>query len=202
LVATIATGDLPHGIWGSGDGNRVYVGLENQDAVAAIDTLTNKALATIPIGQQPQALVYVPDAVPSGDGTANLTPLGESGKAAHLTLVAPDRGTQGHATVSVNALGPLDLLQAAVSGLKPNHSYTLWLVSSRTGPFAEKEALVTFQTNLAGAQVAQTIGPLRRVVTGSDPVAIPHNAQRFLVVTAADSDTPELIQSESAGPAN
>jgi DNA-binding beta-propeller fold protein YncE len=35
----------------------------DQDAVIAIDTLANKILATIPIGQQPQALVYVPDAV-------------------------------------------------------------------------------------------------------------------------------------------
>ena len=35
LISTIATGDLPHGIWASGDGTRVYVGLENQDAVIA-----------------------------------------------------------------------------------------------------------------------------------------------------------------------
>src|SRR5271168_3649392 len=54
LVATIATGDLPHGIWGSGDGSRIYVGLENQDAVMAIDTLENRVIATIPVGQQPQ----------------------------------------------------------------------------------------------------------------------------------------------------
>ena len=30
-VATIPTGKLPHGIWPSGDGTRVYVGLENED---------------------------------------------------------------------------------------------------------------------------------------------------------------------------
>ena len=65
LVTTISTGDLPHGIWVSGDGTRVYVGLENQDAVIAIDTLANKIIATIPIGQQPQALIYVPGAVSS-----------------------------------------------------------------------------------------------------------------------------------------
>src|ERR1700756_5355344 len=38
-VATIPVGKLPHGIWPSGDGTRVYVGLENEDRVAAIDTL-------------------------------------------------------------------------------------------------------------------------------------------------------------------
>ena len=63
-VATIPVGKLPHGIWPSGDGTRVYVGLENADGLAAIDTLTNKVIATVPIGQAPQAVVYVPDAVP------------------------------------------------------------------------------------------------------------------------------------------
>ena len=67
-VATIPVGKLPHGIWPSGDGSRVYVGLENDDALTAIDTLTNKVIATSPIGQAPQAIAYVPNAVPEGDG--------------------------------------------------------------------------------------------------------------------------------------
>ena len=37
-VATIPVGKLPHGVWPSGDGTRVYVGLENADALTAIDT--------------------------------------------------------------------------------------------------------------------------------------------------------------------
>jgi YVTN family beta-propeller protein len=142
LIATISTGDLPHGIWGSGDGTRIYVGLENQDAVIAIDTLANKILATIPIGQQPQALVYVPDAVPTGDGTSNLAPLTDAGKAAHLTLAAPENsGSAAQATVSVNSLGPLDLLQMAVSGLKPGKMYRLWLVTARTSPFGRSRTV-------------------------------------------------------------
>jgi YVTN family beta-propeller protein len=92
LLATIPTGDLPHGIWPSGDGTRVYVGLENGDAVQAIDTATNRIIATIPVGQLPQALVYVPDAVPNGDGAAaNLLPLGEAGKAGHLKMIPASR---------------------------------------------------------------------------------------------------------------
>src|ERR1700758_4189431 len=70
-VATIPVGKLPHGIWPSGDGTRVYVGLENEDQMTAIDTLTNKVIATSPIGQAPQALVYVPDAVPATSGDIN-----------------------------------------------------------------------------------------------------------------------------------
>jgi YVTN family beta-propeller protein len=199
LIATIPTGDLPHGIWGSGNGSRVYVGLENEDAVSAIDTSTNTIIATIPIGQQPQALVYVSNAVPNEDGTANLTPLGDAGKAAHLKLAPPPgNNSSARATVSVNLLGPLDLLQAAVSGLKPMSSYTLWLVTSKTAPFGDKEALVTFKTNLAGAQVAQAIGPLRQVLTRADASASQPN-ERFLLVTPEGSDTPELIQNDNAG---
>jgi hypothetical protein len=42
-VATIPVGDLPR-IWPSGDGARVYVGLENADRFVAIDTLTNQVI--------------------------------------------------------------------------------------------------------------------------------------------------------------
>jgi YVTN family beta-propeller protein len=198
LIATIPTGDLPHGLWGSGDGRRVYVGLENQDAVAAIDTHTNTVIATVPIGQQPQALVYVPDAVPTGDGMSNLMPLGEAGKATHLTLTAPEgAGTGAHGTVSVNSLGTLDLLEAAVSGLRPGHTYTLWLVASRTAPFGRKVALVTFKTNIAGAQVAQAIAPLRHVLTKNDDDGAGPEIERFLMVADTDADAPSLIQSNN-----
>ena len=105
-VATIPVGKLPHGIWPSGDGTRVYVGLENEDKVIAIDTLKNEVIATSPIGQAPQALVYVPDAVPAmsgtlnaamtrmtvvpeGLGTSNLHPLGIAGQSADLWLAPP-----------------------------------------------------------------------------------------------------------------
>jgi YVTN family beta-propeller protein len=195
LISTITTGDLPHGIWGSGDGTRVYVGLENQDAVIAIDTLANKILATIPIGQQPQALVYVPQAVPTGEGTSNLMPLADADKAAHLTLIAPEgSGSRAHATVSVNSLGPLDLLQMAVSDLKPGQMYRLWLVTARTPPYGQKQELATFKTNLAGAQVVQTLGPFRQVLTSDREKTAEVTQQRFLLVTPSESDVPVLIQ--------
>ncbi|MFE4171903.1 DUF305 domain-containing protein [Streptomyces sp. NPDC056909] len=195
LVATIPTGDLPHGIWVSGDGTRVYVGLENQDAVAAVDTLRNRVIAMIPIGQQPQQLLYVPRAVPSGKGTDNLMPLGVAGLAGHLTLSAPKgSGGRGHATVSVNALGALDLLQVAATGLEPGKNYTLWLTENRTAPFGRKEALTMFTTNAAGAQVSQAIGLLREVLT---PTAAAERAtahERFLIITRADGGAAVAIQ--------
>src|ERR1700733_11037084 len=74
LIATIPVGKLPHGVWPSGDGRRIYVGIENGDSLTAIDTLTNKVIADVPIGQAPQAIVYVPGAITEGDGTQGLQP--------------------------------------------------------------------------------------------------------------------------------
>jgi DNA-binding beta-propeller fold protein YncE len=42
LVATVMPGDLPHGLWPNGDGTRMYIGLENGNALAAIDTATQQ----------------------------------------------------------------------------------------------------------------------------------------------------------------
>ena len=71
LVATIPEGYLPHGIWPPGDGSRVYVALENGEMAVSIDTLSNKVIAQIPIGQTMQALVYVPNAVPACNSTGS-----------------------------------------------------------------------------------------------------------------------------------
>jgi hypothetical protein len=101
--------------------------------------------------------------------------------------------SSAHATVSVNNLGALDLLQAAVSGLKPGQKYTLWLVESRTAPFGQKEGLVAFQANLAGARVTQTIGPFHKILASANEVAV---QQRFLLLTPADSDGPTLVSAK------
>jgi len=158
FVATIATGDLPHGIWGSGDGNRVYVGLENGDAVQAIDTLHNQVIATIPVGQLPQALVYVSGATSSDAGTVNLRPLGEAARALHLELVPPTNSSPAHASVSVNSLGPIDNLQIAATGLKPGEAYQLVLLGD--GP---DQILLQFTAGVGGVAIAQTLGPLKRL---------------------------------------
>ena len=163
LVATIKTGDLPHGIWGSGDGRSVYVGLENGDSVQAIDTATNQCVATIPVGQLPQALVYVPNAVVSVQGTANLRPLGLATQALHLELLPPPGVTSAaHASVAINSLGPIDNLQIAATGLEPGKKYWVMLVGG-----AEPQELVTFSAGIGGAAIAQALGPLKRAMAPS-----------------------------------
>src|SRR6201998_1540205 len=178
-VATIPVGALPHGIWPSGDGNRVYVGLENGDGVTAIDTLTNRVIATVPIGQAPQALTYVPDAVPSGPGTQSLQSLGVAGQVAHLAL-APSNAETSNAPTSVSLFdqGLIQVLEAAVSGLQPKQPYVLALAETRDGAGA-LQPLQSFMTNPAGAAIVNAIGPIRQLVD-TDVKA----QRRYLVIVA------------------
>src|SRR3981081_532943 len=161
-VATIPVGNLPHGIWPSGDGSRVYVALENGEMAVAIDTLSNKVVTQIPIGQTTQALIYVPNAVPAGDGTANLMPLGVAGNTARLHLEAAGRSLpNAQASVAVNSLGLLDLVQIAAAGLMPNSQYEVYLAGSGDAPFGKLDPLAYLMTNPDGAGTVQAIGPLK-----------------------------------------
>jgi len=181
LVATIPVGELPHGIWPSGDGSRVYVALENGEHCVAIDTVTNKVIANIPIGQTTQALVYVPNAVPSGSGTENLMPLGVAANTARLHLEAGDATSpKAEASVAVNSLGLLDLIQIAAKGLAPQTQYQVYLAESNQSPFGKLEPLAVLKTNPDGAGIVQAIGPLK-VLTDNDPAS--STSQRFLIVT-------------------
>jgi YVTN family beta-propeller protein len=201
LFATVPVGNLPHGIWASGDGSRVYVALENEAQAAVIDTLTNQVIADVPIGQTSQALVYVPNAVPEGDGTGNLVPLGEAGNTARLHLEAAGSALpEARASVAVNSLGLLDLVQIAAEGLAPKSQYQVYLAESDHAPFTKLEPLAVLKTNPDGAGIVQAIGPLKTLSSGSGAVAdVP--ARRFLVVTELkDPSQVVLRQSASSGP--
>jgi len=173
-VAVIPTGVLPHGIWPSGDGTRMYVGLENADAATAIDTLANKVIATIPIGQAPQGVAYIANAVPQGDGMQNLQPLGVAANSVQLTLVGQD--AKPATQVSLFDQGLVQVLQAAVTGLTPKQPYVLALSDDPKGS-GHLESLAGFMTNPAGAAIVNSIGPIRQVVQGE--VNAP---KRYLVI--------------------
>src|SRR6185312_5849414 len=132
-VATIPVGKLPHGLWPSGDGTRIYVGLENDDKLTAIDTISNEVIATVPIGQAPQALVYVPGAVPKGEGTQGLQPLGIGGEAVHLVLSSLTHPHDSATSVSLFDQGLAQVLQASVTGLEPKRPYVMALSSRPDG---------------------------------------------------------------------
>ena len=181
LVATIPVGELPHGIWPSGDGSRVYVALENGEHCVALDTVTNKVIANIPIGQTTQALVYVPNAVPNGSGSENLMPLGIAANTARLHLESGATALpNAQASVAVNSLGLLDLVQIAAKGLSPQAQYQVYLAESNKSPFGKLEPLAVLKTNPDGAGIVQAIGPLT-ILAGKGPNT--SASQRFLIVT-------------------
>jgi YVTN family beta-propeller protein len=201
LVARIPVGNLPHGIWQSGDGSRVYVALENDEQAVAIDTLSNKVIASIPIGQTTQALVYVPNAVPAGDGTENLAPLGEAGNTARIHLEAGGTALpDAQASVAVNSLGLLDLVQIAAAGLAPKTQYRVYLADSDHAPFGKLVPLGVLRTNPDGGGIVQAIGPLKTLA--GDTAAAGLSSHRFLIVTDLNDSSQVVLRqaSPSRGP--
>lgn len=199
LVATIPVGELPHGLWPSGDGSRIYVALENSVQAVAIDTISNEVIANIPIGQTSQALVYVPNAVPNGAGTENLVALGEAGNTARLVLEAASAAwPDARATVAVNSLGLLDLVQIAANGLAPKTQYQVYLAESAQAPFGKIEALAVLKTNPDGAGIAQAIGPLKTLAAEAPAGAASH---RFLIVTEL-KDSSKVVLRPSVASSN
>jgi YVTN family beta-propeller protein len=194
LVATTPVGYLPHGIWPSGDGSRVYVALENGEMAVAIDTVSNKVIAQIPIGQTTQALVYVPNAVPAGNGTANLMPLGEAANTARLHLEAAGRSLpNAQASVAVNSLGLLDLVQIAAEGLMPASQYEVYLAGSGDAPFGKLEPLAYLMTNPDGAGTVQAIGPLKSLA-GEAGTSESESSHRFLIVTQPNNPSQVVLR--------
>jgi YVTN family beta-propeller protein len=215
-VATIPVGRLPHGIWPSGDGTRVYVGLENQDAVTGIDTLTNRVIATSPTGQTPQALVYVPGAVPttatgneamsvierstpSSFGPGNppssdaggLQPLGLAGQSVQLWLVPPAQGTGPEGEQSMSTGGE----PGATAGReKAPTSLTLFdqglvqvLEAAVTGLEPKKPYVLALATEPSGGG---TLEPLQSFMTNPAGAAIVNAVGPIRQVVQGADQTP------------
>ncbi|QIP08250.1 YncE family protein [Bradyrhizobium symbiodeficiens] len=185
-VATIPVGNLPHGVWPSGDGTRIYVGLENADALAAIDTATNSVVANVPIGQAPQAIAYVPGAAPNPDDRQNLQPLGVAGQVAHLSMGPKDGSKDGAAPTSVSLFdqGLIQILQASVTGLQPKQKYVLALADRNDGS-GPLQPLAAFMTNPAGSAIVNAAGPIRQIVDQSAA-----SGKRYLVIASGDAAEP------------
>lgn len=152
LVKTIQTGALPHGIWASDDGSRVYVGLENGDAVDVIDTAANKVVARVPVGESPQALAFVSNAVPEGKGGENLVSR-VNVDPVNISLKPVKEKGRGFAVL--RNLGVVDALDVNLFKLKPKTVYNVYLNGLST-PAA------SFETDENGKAVGTMIAPLRQ----------------------------------------
>lgn len=164
LVDTIATGADPHGLWPSPDNSRVYVGLENQDAVQVVDTATRTVIATLKIGQMPQALVYVANAVPAGDGMAGLT---KQNVGLRITSTSAAVAGGGEADIVVRELQGVDSINVEAKGLVAGTTYQVIALGAagtqqviadfKAGPDGNGKAnpmIKFFDAGLTGVRVA------------------------------------------------
>jgi hypothetical protein len=172
-------------------------------------------IATSPIGQAPQAVVYVPQAVPAdntgnnamtvmqgngptGAATDGLLPLGIAGQTVQSWLAASSQGTtaggeKAPTSVTLFDQGLVQVLEAAVTGLEPGKPYVLALANEPSGAGA-LEPLQGFMTNPAGSAIVNAIGPIRQVVQGADQIP-----RRYLVIvpgTAAEHGAVVQVQSK------
>jgi len=159
LIKIIDVGALPHGVWGSADGSRIFVGLENGDAVNVIDTSVNEVIANIPIGEAPQALVYVPNAVKDGDGTAILSPRPDRDATVSLSLAATGGPAKGH--IVARNRGLVDILDIGLSGLNPDKEYELYMHDLST-------PVAMLQTDASGAASVTAVSPTRQIRSSVD----------------------------------
>jgi YVTN family beta-propeller protein len=185
-VAVIPAGACPHGVWSSGDGTKLYIGLQEGDGVDVIDTRTNQKIAEIPMGQSPQALVYVPDAVPSGAGTDNLVPLAVSRRPRTIELASSAANATARVTVWVRSLGPLDGVDVSASGLQPTTTYTLF---ANIGEGA-RWPLATVITDAGGTAT---------LVESIAPTVLPDRS-RFILVRGTRPDDPVVAADGSSSP--
>ena len=122
----------------------------------------------------------MPNAVPDGDGRQGLQPLGVAGQATHLSLVRRANrqvvGAKPPTSVTLFDQGLIQVLQASVTGLEPQHSYVLAL-SLRPDGGGVLEPLATFTANAAGSAIVNALGPIRQLVRGEGDVQ-----RRYLVI--------------------
>jgi YVTN family beta-propeller protein len=177
LLATIPVGANPHGIWPNGDGSKVYVGLENGDALVSIDTRTNTKLTETGSGQAPQALLYV---VKAGGGSPGMGNLEAFTPAAPVNIRLVPVGTQpvpgvgGGATV--RPVEEVDEMVLALKQLAANTTYTMYLSDSKTTVIAP-EPVISFKTDAQGAVEVNAYYQIRLRLAG-----------RFAVVVLGDKN--------------
>jgi hypothetical protein len=92
-----------------------------------------------------------------------------------------------------HAAGITQVLEAAVTALRPMQPYVLALAAKPDGT-GTVEPLAAFVTNPAGSAVVNVVGPLRQVVRSVEPVE-----RRYLVIvsgTVGNLGAPVQIQTE------
>ncbi len=163
VVGDAGTNCQPHGNWPSPDNTRMYVALQKCDRVDVIDTASNTVIATLQVGQDPQALVYVAGAT----GSANLGRQGLDKAVRNFKVEVRGAASGAAGQLQVRSVLGLDELDLAANGLTPNTTYTLYgreasggfsalmnVTSDAKGGVPEALAFVRFFDNWVAAVLA------------------------------------------------
>jgi YVTN family beta-propeller protein len=163
VVGDAGTNCQPHVNWPSPDNTRMYVALQKCDRVDVIDTASNAVIATIQVGQDPQALVYVAGAT----GSVNLGRQGLDKAVRNFKVEVRGAALGAAGQLQVRSVLGLDELDLAASGLTPNTVYTLYgkeasggfsalmnVTSDAKGGVPEALAFVRFFDNWGAAVLA------------------------------------------------
>ncbi|MGN5477160.1 YncE family protein [Cupriavidus basilensis] len=204
-VATIPAGALPHGLWPSGGGTRICVGLENADSLAAIDTATSQVVANVALLARPRR--------PSSACPAPCPRRLEAilGRAAAARRRRPDRATEdgrpgqwqagaqpsdsAPTTVTLFDQGLLQVLQASVTGHAAQAGVcarTRRRQADGTGPL---EPLANFTANPCRRAM---IGPIRQVVQGIARLKGQARRGHLVIAPAVDGKPAAPVQVQAA----
>ena len=165
-IDSIATGSLPHGIWTSADGKFAYVGLENDDKVIAVDIEKRKVVASIPIGNAPQALLYATNStIDLTNKSGKLTPL-NANRTQVIIMKAKDESMASGLIVARN-IGLADLLQINFKNLQPNDAYSLALTKSADASIMDAQILTEFKADAKGMYNGQSTGIIKTLSDSS-----------------------------------
>lgn len=200
LVAAIPTGALPHGIWASDNGSRIYVALENGDAVDVIDTARQTVITQIKTGQMPQALVFISNASPDANA-ANLVPLERAIENIQLKFAAPSAGKTSNNPATkpapggfgvIRPLGLLDSLDVNFSNLDPETEYELILSGNDKKAAKNPTILTVLKSDKNGKAAGQALSPLREILQSA---AAPKDmlTRRILLRRAVSNNAGEII---------
>lgn len=156
---------------------------------------STKVVANVGIGQTPQAIVFVVNAVnDSSAGSAKLQSLGVAGSTARLSLRGTKGGDRAVTSVTLFDQGLVQVLQASATHLQQGETYVIALAAQADGGGA-LEPLASFKANPAGAAIVNASGPIRQLVTTDGP-----GKQHWLVIAEAHDGKPyEVVQCQDIG---
>jgi hypothetical protein len=128
-------------------------------------------------------------------------PLGAAANNARLHLSAAGTALpNAQASVAVNSLGLLDLVQIAAAGLAPKCQYQVYLAESDRAPYGKLEPLAVLKTNPDGAGIVQAIGPLKSLSRG-ESASSDAPPRRYLLVTDGKDSSQVVLRQTNASSA-